>query len=205
MAAAADSRVLGIATLAAWLFTAGIGAYMLSRLAARGGWRQQRARKDGLHPGVLVAHFSLALTGLAGWAGYLVTGWVALAWTAVGLLMPAIGLGISTVTLWTPYPDTEAAPGANPRSASIFPSGMLAPPAEDALVRKLTDEMLASAATDEALMARLVEEVLASVRADPVKARRKPSGHLAALIPVGHGFGALATFLLAVITAAGAT
>jgi hypothetical protein len=202
---AADTRALGIATLAAWLFTAGIGAYMLSRLAARGGMRQQRGRKDGLHPGVLVAHFSLALTGLAGWACYLVTGWVGLAWTAVGMLMPAIGLGISTVTLWTPYPDTEPPAGAGPLSASIFPGGMLAPPAEDAMVRKLTDEMLASAATDEAVMARLVEEVLASVRSDPARPARKPRGHLAALIPVGHGFGAMATFLLAVITAAGVT
>jgi manganese efflux pump family protein len=206
-AAVVHSRALGIATLIAWLFTASIGAYMLSRLIAHDGLRRQRARKDGLSPAVLFGHFSLALTGLAVWVGYLVTGWVTLAWPAVGLLIPGIGLGISTVTLWTPYPDTDTdpAPGASPLTGArgtSFPGGMLAPPSADALADKLTDRVLASAATDEVLMRRLVEEVLAGVRADPSRGARKPRGHLAALIPLSHGLGALVTFLLAVITAA---
>jgi hypothetical protein len=206
-AAVVHSRALGIATLIAWLFTASIGAYMLSRLIAHDGLRRQRARKDGLSPAVLFGHFSLALTGLVVWVGYLVTGWVTLAWPAVGLLIPGIGLGISTVTLWTPYPDTDTdpAPGAGPLTGprgTSFPGGMLAPPSEDALADKLTDRVLASAATDEVLMRRLVEEVLAGVRADPSRGARKPRGHLAALIPLSHGLGALVTFLLAVITAA---
>jgi hypothetical protein len=179
---------------------------MLRTLVARGGLRRQRSRREGLPPAVLFGHFTLALTGLALWGGYVVTGWLALAWPAVGVLMPAIGLGISTVTLWTPFADTPAAPGqvSGPQRAGR-PGGMLASPAEDMLVGQVTDEVLASAAADEALIGRLVEEVVAGARADPARGGRKPRGHLTALIPVGHGIGALVTFLLAVITAAGAT
>src|ERR1039457_4248848 len=104
VASSAHSRALGIITLITWLLTASIGAYMFGKLAASGGLRQQRAVRDGLPPAVLFGHFSLALTALVVWVSYLATRWVALAWTAVGLLMPTIGLGICTVTLWTPYP-----------------------------------------------------------------------------------------------------
>lgn len=114
--ASAQSRALGIATLVAWLCTAGIGAYMLGTLVSRGGLRQQRAVRDGLSPKVLFGHFGLAISGLATWASYLATGWEPLAWSAVGLLVLAIGLGICTVTLWTPYPHRPAAAGAGPRT-----------------------------------------------------------------------------------------
>jgi hypothetical protein len=81
---------------------------------------------------------------------------------------------------------------------------MLGSPAEDLLAVKLTDEVLASAVTDEMLMARLTEEVITSARTDPARAAAERRGNVAALIPVGHGIGAIITFLLAVITAAGA-
>src|SRR5580698_1772805 len=45
-----------------------------------------------------------ALVGLLTWAAFLASGSRPLAWAAVGLLMAAIGLGLCTVTLWTPYP-----------------------------------------------------------------------------------------------------
>jgi hypothetical protein len=72
-------------------------------------------------------------------------------------------------------------------------------PAEDVLTSKLTDEVLARALTDA---------VLASVPAGPSQAVRKPGRHRAALIPAGHGLAgrvlaAVATFALAVVTAAG--
>ena len=114
--ATAPSPALGLATLATWLLTAGLGAFMLSRLIASGGLRQQRATRGGLSPTVLFGHFSLAGTGLVVWVCYVATGWVALAWSAVGLLMPAIGLGVSTVTLWTPYPRPGRAAGADPHA-----------------------------------------------------------------------------------------
>lgn len=178
------SRTLAILTLITWLFTASVGAYMFHTLASRGGLRRQRAVRDGLPPAALFGHFGLALTALVIWVCYVATLWVALAWTAVGLLMPAIGLGICTVTLWTPYPHQVPAQDA--------PTGEI-----------LTDEVLTRALTDEALASRLVDEVLAGVTADPSPAVRKPRSQLAVLIPVVHGMAAVATFALAVVTAAG--
>jgi hypothetical protein len=207
-AAFSHGGALGVVTLITWLSTASIGIFMLRTVITHGGLRRQRARRGGLPPAVLFAHFSLALTGLAVWISYLATGRVALAWSAVGLLMPAIGLGISTVTLWTPFPDLNATPAVHPLTGSHGArpvGGMLASPAEDALAGKLTDEVLARAVTDEVLIRRLTEEVIATVRADPARAAAKPKGHLAPLIPVGHGLGAVVTFLLAVITAVGGT
>ena len=189
-ASSAHSGTLGIVTLVTWLCTASIGAYMLRGLVAAGGLRRQRAIKDGLPPEVLFGHFSLALTALVVWISYLATGWVALAWTAVGLLMPTIGLGICTVTLWTPYPRFPAVASA------------------DATTGAPTDEMLARALTDDVLAGQLVDEVLANVPADlsqaaGQRAGPKRRGPVAVLIPVGHGMAAVATFALAVVTAAG--
>lgn len=181
----AHSRTLAVITLITWLCTVGMGAYMFGTLAAHGGLRRQRAIRDGLPPAALFGHFGLAITALLVWVSYLATGWAALAWTAVGLLMPAIGLGICTVTLWTPYPGPSAAP-------------------EKRLTINPTDEMLARALTDEALASRLIDEVVALVPADLSRVARKRTGPLAVLIPVGHGMAAVATFALAVVTAAGA-
>ena len=192
-AASAHSRALGVITLITWLLTAGIGAYMLRASIARGALRRQRAITGALPPAVLFGHFSLALTGLVVWVGYVAAGYAALAWAAVCLLMPAIGLGISTVTLWTPYPGPDAG----------VPSGMLAAPTDDVLATRLTDDVLVSALTDDVLATRLVDDVVARVRTAPPRAATKPRGHLSPLIPAGHGVAALATFLLAVLSAVG--
>lgn len=196
---------MGIVTLITWLVTAGIGAYMLRALIARGGLSQQRATRGALPPAVLFGHFGLALTGLVVWVSYLVTGWAALAWSAVGLLMPAIGLGISTVTLWTPYPGpppVRASPLAGQGGADPA-AGRLAAPAEDALASRLSDEALASALADAVRTGELIDDLVARMLAEPPRAVRKPAWHLRALVPVGHGVAAAATFLLAVLTAAG--
>jgi hypothetical protein len=197
------SQALGIATLIAWCVTAGIGGFMLRGVIVTGGLREQRKVRNGLHPGVLVGHFTLALTGLVIWVSYVATGLAALAWVAVCLLGPAIGLGLSTVTLWTPYPDFQIGPpgGPGPPTRS-FPGGLLASPAEDALGRKTTDETLVSAMTDQVLMNRLIEEVVAAARSDPARAGKRPQGPMAALIPFTHGLGAVTTFVLAVVAAA---
>lgn len=108
----ADSRALGIVTLVSWLITEGLGAYMLGSWIAADGLRQQRARPDGLPRPVIFGHAGLAFTGFVGWVSYLVTGWPALAWLAVGFLGPAVGLGISTVAVWTPYPARRGAAAA---------------------------------------------------------------------------------------------
>jgi hypothetical protein len=188
--------VLPVVTLISWLLTASIGAYMLSRWIGDGGVRKQPADRDALSPGVVLGHASLALTGLALWTAYTITRWAPLAWSAVLILMPAIGLGLSTVTLLTPYP-TEGGAG---RAGS---GGQLAAPAEDVLAGRLTDSTLTHALTDAALASRLVEEVLASAAATPDR-RPRSKGHAAALIPASHGLLALTTFLLAVLSAVAA-
>jgi len=206
-APSAHGGALGLATLLCWLFTASFGAYMLRSLAARGALREQRSVRDGLSPRVLYTHFSLALAGLATWAAFLATGWGPLAWVAVTLLTPAIGLGICTVTLWTPYPRPPgepaqtAGPGQSPGDGGR--AGLFAPPAQDAATGRLTDATLARALTDEALAARLVDEVIASLPEGTPRRPRKPRVYPAAVIPFGHGLAALATFTLAVVTAVG--
>src|ERR1700733_11415770 len=96
--------VMRFATLISWLLTASMGAFMLRTWLARGGLRRERARGDGLPPQLIFSHAGLALSGLLVWSGYVATGTKAVAWTAVGLLMVTIALGLCTVTLWTPYP-----------------------------------------------------------------------------------------------------
>jgi hypothetical protein len=211
MPAAADSLhdpALAIATLACWAFTASLGALMLRSLIARDGLRRQLGVRGGLHPGVLVAHFSLALTGLVTWICYLVTAAEPVAWLAVGLLVPGIGMGITTVTLWTPYPHTpgadqpgQAPPGQPPPGhAPAVP----APPAEQAVRGRLTDEALARALADEALTRKLIDEMIASLPAEAAQqAQKKPKSNPVGLIPIVHGLGAVVTFALAVVTAAG--
>jgi len=189
---------MAIATLITWLFTASIGAYMLRTWITRGARPVQRGAGDGLPPLVVYGHPSLALTGLAVWISYVAAGWTALAWVAACLLMPAVGLGIAMVTLWTPYPVPAAG------AAGLAVGGMLATPAEDALAGGLTDEILRRALTDDALAARLADEVLASVPAGPAAAATAPRAYLAPLIPAVHGAAALTTFLLALVTAVSA-
>jgi hypothetical protein len=202
-AVAAASRALGFAALTTWLLDAGSGAYMLGTWIVRGGLRRQRATGDRLGAGVVFGHFGLASTGLLVWAGYLASRWAFLGWLAIGLLMVVIGLGISTVTLWTPFPAHRAPAGADPGSGRAA-TGVLADPAEDALTLAVTDDDLARALTDEVLLARFVDDVVARAPDDPVPRGRRPRAHLAALIPAGHGMAALATVLLAVLTAVSA-
>ena len=203
----AHGGALGLATLLSWIFTASIGAYMLRSLVRHGALGRQRSVRDGLSPRVLYGHFSLALSGLVVWAIFLATGWGPLTWVAVALLTPAIGLGICTVTLWTPYPRPpgESAPAAGPGHA---PGGshrpdLFAPSAPDAVGGRITDETLVRALTDEVLAARLVDEVITNLPEGTPRRPRKPRVYPAAVIPFGHGLAALATFTLAVITAVG--
>ena len=216
MPATWPSRTLGLAALSTWLFDAVSGVFMHGTWIVRGGLHQQRTTGDRLAPRVVFGHFGIATTGLLVWTSYVVTGWVPLAWLAVGLLMLVIGLGISTVTLWTPFPAHRAEPAAGPVPAAGDPEngdpaaggsavGALAAPAEEALTGRLTDEMLNRALTDEVLLRRLVDDVVAGVRAAPPRAGSDRRKHLATVIPAGHGIAAIATFLHAVLTAAGAS
>src|SRR5579859_4549814 len=92
------------ATLISWLVTAGLGAFMLRTWLARGGLGRERAKAGGLPPQLIFGHATAAVVGLLCWAAFLASGARALAWAAIALLMIAVGLGLCTVTLWTPYP-----------------------------------------------------------------------------------------------------
>lgn len=204
------SQALALVTLVCWVITISLGAFMLRALIVRGILRRQRASEDRLPPVLLAGHFSLALTGLAVWASYLAAGWIWLAWLAVGLLMPVIGLGISTVTLWTPYPGPLAdypgplaEPGADEISGADAGAAARTDPAADTLASRLSAEDLADALDDEALACHLVDDMVTRLLSDPPAAAPRPRSPLAALIPAGHGIAAGTTFLLAVLTAAG--
>jgi hypothetical protein len=205
MPAAATSLhdpALAIATLLSWAFTASLGALMLRSLIARDGLRRQLGVRDALHPGVLVAHFSLALTGLVTWICYLVTAAEPVAWLAVGLLVPGIGMGITTVTLWTPYPHSPGAAQPGQESPGHGPP-VPAPPTEKAVRGQLTDEALARTLADETLTRKLIDDMIASLPAEAAQEAKKPNSSSAGLIPIVHGLGAVVTFALAVVTAAG--
>jgi hypothetical protein len=195
--AGTPGRSFGIAALVTWLLDAGSGAYMLGTWIVRGGLRRQAATGDRLAPAVVFSHFGLATTGLLMWASYLVTRLAVLGWLAVGLLTLVIGLGISTVTLWTPFPAQRAASGADTGPGGPEAGG----PAGDAVTLAVTDAELTSALTDEALLGQLVDDVLARAPRDPVRGARRRRGLVAALIPAGHGVAAMATVLLAVLAA----
>jgi hypothetical protein len=203
-ATAAPSRTLAFVTLITWLIDAGSGGYMLRTWIARGGLRRQRA-SDRLAPRVVFGHFGMATSGLLVWLSYLATGWIVLAWLAVGVLMLVIGLGVSTVTVWTPFPAHRAGPDGAGESAAGGAGdpavSQCAATAENALGGRLTDETLNRALTDDALLSKLVEDVVAGARAVP---SRKGIPNATALIPAGHGMAAVATMLLAVLTAVGA-
>jgi hypothetical protein len=184
-------RAIAVITLITWVLTASIGAYMLTRWVGSGGVRRHRDRREGLGPAMIFGHMGGALTGLAVWVSYVISGWTPLAWAAVFVLMPVIGFGLSTVTLWVPYP-TPGGPGPA--------GGRLAAPRPDVIATRVSDTTLTEALTDTELASRLVEEVLASLPAAPAP-RRRVKGQVAALVPAGHGVLAFTTFLLAVLTA----
>lgn len=198
-------RGLALATFVSWMITACIGAGMLFSWVRQGGHRHRRATGQGPPAVVIFGHFGLAVSGLAVWAGYVAAGWMPLAWTAALLLMPAVGLGISTVTLWTPYPGRPAAtPPGGPAHGAAPAGSMLSERAEDTVSGRLTDETLARALTDDVLAGRLADMVLADMAAPATGPARKPRGHLRALIPVGHGVAAVTTILLIMLTVSSA-
>jgi hypothetical protein len=193
------------ATLLSWLVTASLGTFMLRTWLARDGLRRERAREGGLPPHLIFGHATLALIGLLLWIGYLASGARPLAWAGVGALMVTVCLGLCTVTLWTPYParrpgerrapGTADAPAAAPDAAEVSATAALTQASSPA-VEPDNDDDQAYQVTDE-MIARLL--------ADPFPVRHPPSirPNPAVLVPVAHGFGAIATFVLAVMTAIG--
>ena len=166
------------AALISWLVTASLGAFMLRTWLARGGLRRERAKAGGLPPPLIFGHAAAAITGLLVWAAFVASGVRPLAWVAVALLMVAVGLGLCTVTLWTPYPARKPGERRQPAARDTPQSNN---PAEFAV----TDEMIARFLADPVPVPRH-----RPIRPDP-----------AVLVPIVHGFAAIATFTLAVMSA----
>jgi hypothetical protein len=197
-------RALALVTLACWLFTASIGVSMLTTWVARGGLRRQWATGDRFLAKLVIGHASLALTGLAVWTSYVVTGLVSLAWAATFLIAFAVGLGLSTVILLTPFPahrDDDPATVAYRRATGTAQPAAARP---DPRGRPLSTEALVTALADDVQTGKLVDDMVASALASK-KPVRPWVNRLVSLIPVAHGIGALVTVLLAVLTAVSAS
>jgi hypothetical protein len=179
------------AAFISWLVTASLGAFMLRTWLARGGLRRERARAGGLPPQLIAAHAGLALLGLVIWVAYLASATRALAWTAVGVLTVTVGLGLCTVTLWTPYPADK--PGER-RS----PSG-------DETVVVVPETVAGAAEVSGSLEDQITDETIAHLIDGPRREyaawHRHIRPNLAVLVPVAHGVAAVGTFVLAVMTA----
>jgi hypothetical protein len=180
---------LAVATLVSWLATEAFGGYMLTSWIGSGGNRIKRDAPGALPRPVIFGHAALAFTGLVWWISFVVTRDVPLAWLSIGFLAPAVGLGISTLTLWTPYP-ARRRPGAEPAWSRY-----------DGMLGITTDEMLTAALEDDALTTKLVDDLVASVLDQPEPAPLRPKWQLSPLIPAAHGILAMATVLFAVLAA----
>jgi hypothetical protein len=183
--------VMRFATLISWLLTASMGAFMLRTWLARGGLRRERARAGGLPPQLIFSHAGLALSGLLVWSGFVATGAKAVAWTAVAILMVTIGLGLCTVTLWTPYPARK--PGER-RAPARWDEPVVVVPDTPAGVSADPPDPPDSLITDE-MIAQLLEEPFGAARHRPIR----PNPEV--LVPIAHGLAAISTFVLAVMTA----
>jgi hypothetical protein len=195
-------RALALAAFASWLVTEALGAYMLRSWIISGSARQRRSHPDAISVPVLAGHAGLAFTGFVCWVIFVATTSPVTAWLALVFLTPAIGLGISTVTVWTPYPAHRRRKG---------PAGHPDEPRDvgrahryegnEAASRSIPDDLLARALADEELAGQLVDRLLAANLEQP----GPPRLDYRPLIPVAHGTMAIFTFLLVTLTAIGAS
>jgi hypothetical protein len=191
------------ATLVSWLITASLGAFMLRTWLARGGLRRERAKSGGLPPQLIFGHATAAVGGLLIWAAFLASGARPLAWAAVGLLMAAIGLGLCTVTLWTPYPARKPGQPSSSRPADPDSRSDQAAGQEGGIPAQWSPATAGSAQEAEDLLAvEVTDEMIARLLAEPARAARRRPVRVdpAVLVPVAHGFAAIGTFVLAVMS-----
>lgn len=193
--AASNGRDLpmGIAALIAWLVAAGSGAYVLGSWIARGGTLRRRpsGAGTGSPPALLLGHFGLALCGLALWVAYLVTSWAALAWVAVGVLLPVAGLGMATLVTGLPGRRVAASQGRG---------GETGPVGGDTAAGDATGVQVAGAGTSGSTRTATIDANSAGTvgtGAVPAPAR------LAPLVVAVHGVLAVATMILVLLAALG--
>jgi hypothetical protein len=190
-------RALDIATLVTWLVTESLGAFMVRSWIASGGARaarQRPARPDAMSLPVLVAHAGLNVAGLLCWIVFVAFGAKLAGLLALVFMMPAIGLGISTVAIWTPYP----APRPRDRSADDAPEAPKTSGARHPGPGVLPDHVVKRALEDEVLSQRLVDDLIERNLVEPPV--RTVGFSMRPLVPAGHGALAIATFVLAVLS-----
>ncbi|EHI11642.1 hypothetical protein [Mycolicibacterium thermoresistibile] len=100
---------MGIASLIAWVLTAGGGAFMLAKWVGGGGHRD--STRSALAPAAVFGHFGLAGLGLVLWIVYLVTDNHPIGWIALALLIPVVVLGFAMVRRWLSVYRGDAAGG----------------------------------------------------------------------------------------------
>jgi hypothetical protein len=187
-----SSHSLALSALGTWLAAELLGAYMLRNWVVSGAARRRHEQPGGLSLPVLMGHAGLNLAGLSCWIGFVLTRSAVPAWLGICLLVPGIGLGVSTVSIWTPYPVARGEPDQ--------------PADERARTRAIPDHLLTRSLDDEKAASRLVDDLLASNLA----AGQSPPDHRTlwldprTIVPLAHGVLAIATFLLAVLAAVSA-
>jgi hypothetical protein len=188
-------RALAVATLLTWLLAESLGAFMVRSWIVGGGARaarQRPARPEVMSLPVLAGHAGLNAAGLLCWIVFVASGAKPAGWLALALMAPAIGLGISTVAIWTPYP------GPRHRSASDTPEAPATPGARNPAPGVLPDQVVRRALEDEVLSQHLVEELIERNLVEPPA--RTVGWNMRPLVPAGHGVLAIATFVLAVLS-----
>lgn len=190
---------LAVSGLVSWLLAEALGAYMLRRWVASGAARYRRSRPDSMSLPVLAGHAGLNLAGMVCWVGFVLSRVPWVGWLALVLMIPAIGLGVSTVSVWTPYPVRRAAPEVGGGRDDM-----------DALQRAwqhgtIPDHVLARAMEDDGVASKLADDLLARNLAIEASADRSIRLDLRALVPLAHGALAVATFVLVTLAAIAAS
>jgi hypothetical protein len=194
------SSSLPVTALASWLLAEALGAYMAKRWVSSGAVRYRRSRPDSMSLPVLVGHAGLNLAGLACWIGFVPTRVPWVGWLAIIFMIPAIGLGVSTVSVWTPYPvrrataDSDQARDRLDVEEHAWRHGTIP---DHVLARALEDETAARNLADDLLAHNLAVEASSterSLRLDP-----------RALVPLAHGVLAIITFVLVTLSAIAAS
>jgi hypothetical protein len=180
---------LRLAALAAWVVTAGAGAWLLAGWLIHSGLRRRFTRVAGVPRAVVAGHATLALTGLGIWIAFLITGVTALAWTAVGVILAVAGLGMATLAAGLPEGRHETVTGGGPAGAG--PNGA------DPTGATLAGSRPAGSRSAGAGPAN------AGVLSSRTTAIQVPSGKPLARIAL-HGALAASTILLVVLAATGA-
>ena len=188
---------LGFAALGAWFLAAGSGSYMLGVWISHGGIHRLLTGGPRLQPVVTVGHVTLAAAGLMVWIVYLTTDEAALAWTAVGLLLPVAGLGMALVTLGSSGEHT----GSGTASAGTASAGSGSAGSGSAGVVGAVTAGTVAASTVAVGTATVATATAAGPRAAPAAAARRG---VPVLVVIGHGLLAAATVLLVLLAALGA-